>query len=365
MSLEEQVYQALRGIADPESGTDIVSKGIVRDLRVEGGRVKISLSLESRDKEYVKGLQETIRAATASLPGVEKVDISRPLPMAASQAPPKPGQKAQSPFDQQQGIPGIRNIIAVGSGKGGVGKSTVAVNLALALEEAGFKVGLMDADIYGPSMPLMMGVQQTPITNAENKIIPLVAHNVKVMSIGFLIPEGTPLIWRGPILQQMIQQFLTGVTWGQLDYLVVDLPPGTGDVQLSLAQLVPITGAVMVTTPQDVALTDVLRGIAMLQKVNVPVIGIVENMSYFECPHCHQTTKIFSEGGGERASERLSIPLLGKIPLDPEVVIGGDKGIPAVKGKPASAQAEIYRRIAGAVAEACEAAAVPGARPPG
>jgi len=245
-------------------------------------------------------------------------------------------------------LPQVQHVVAVSSGKGGVGKSTVAVNLAVALAASGAKVGLLDADIYGPNVPMMLGVGKQP-EQKEGKIIPAESHGVKVISMGFFVGEDTAVVWRGPMIHSAIQQFLRDVIWGELDHLLVDLPPGTGDAQLTLAQLVPLCGAVTVTTPQEVALHDVRKGMMMFQKVNVPLLGLIENMSYFVCGHCGERTEIFSHGGGERAAEKLGIPFLGHIPIDPAIRAGGDTGMPIVVADPASPQAKAFREIADAL----------------
>ena len=242
-------------------------------------------------------------------------------------------------------IPGVKHVIAVSSGKGGVGKSTVAANLACAVALTGAKVGLLDADLYGPNIPMMMGGTTGP-EQKDGKILPVEIHSVKLISMGFLVPEEAPLVWRGPMVHQYLQAFFRDVLWGDLDYLFIDLPPGTGDVQLSLSQMVPLAGAVTVTTPQEVALYDVRKGMAMFQKVNVPLLGIIENMSYFVCGHCGERTEIFSYGGGERAAEKLGVPFLGRIPIDPAIRDGGDTGHPIVVANPASPQAAAFRAIA-------------------
>ena len=242
-------------------------------------------------------------------------------------------------------IPGVKYVIAVSSGKGGVGKSTVSVNLAVALALSGAKVGLLDADIYGPNIPMMMGVTKPP-EQIDGKIAPAESHGVKLISMGFFVPEDTAVVWRGPMVHTAIQQLFRDVLWGELDYLLIDLPPGTGDAQLTLTQLVPLTGAVTVTTPQEVALHDVRKGMMMFQKVNVPLLGIVENMSYFLCGHCGERTEIFSHGGGERAAAKLGIPFLGRVPIDPAIRDGGDSGTPIVVADPASPQSAAFREIA-------------------
>lgn len=251
--------------------------------------------------------------------------------------------------DKDNLIPTVKHTLAVSSGKGGVGKSTVAVNLAVALTMQGAKVGLMDADMYGPNIPMMMGVERPP-EQQDGKLRPAESHGVKLISMGFFVPEDTPLTWRGPMIHTAIQQFLRDVIWGDLDYLIVDLPPGTGDAQLSIAQLIPLTGAIIVTTPQEVALHDSRKGLVMFQKVNVPILGIIENMSYYVCGTCGERTDIFSYGGGERAAEKLHIPFLGRIPIDPAIRAGGDRGMPLVMADPASPQAKAFMEIASRIA---------------
>ena len=245
-------------------------------------------------------------------------------------------------------IPGVKHAIAVSSGKGGVGKSTVAVNLAVAMGLSGAKVGLLDADIYGPNIPMMMGIEKTP-EQKEGKISPAESHGIKLISMGFFVPEDQAVVWRGPMVHTAIQQLFRDVLWGELDYLLIDLPPGTGDAQLTLSQLVPLAGAITVTTPQDVALHDVRKGMMMFQKVNVPLLGIIENMSYFVCGHCGERTEIFAYGGGERAAEKLDVPFLGRVPIDPAIREGGDTGRPLVVAHPESPQAKAFRDIAGQV----------------
>lgn len=251
------------------------------------------------------------------------------------------GPQPQAPTNL---VPGVKHVVAVSSGKGGVGKSTVASNLACALAQAGAKVGLLDADLYGPNIPMMMGSSKGP-EQQDGKIIPVENHGVKLISMAFLVPEDTPLVWRGPMVHQYLQAFFRDVLWGELDYLLIDLPPGTGDVQLSLAQMVPLAGAITVTTPQEVALYDVRKGMAMFQKVNVPLLGIIENMSFFMCGHCGERTEIFSHGGGERAAEKLGVPFLGRIPIDPAIRDGGDSGHPIVVADPGSPQSGVFREI--------------------
>lgn len=265
------------------------------------------------------------------------------------------GERNETQGDQSQShgkedlIPNVKHVIAISSGKGGVGKSTVAANLAVAFSLAGAKVGLMDADVYGPNIPMMMGVPKPP-EQQDGKIKPAESHGVKLISMGFFVPEETAVVWRGPMIHTAIQQFFRDVIWGELDYLLIDLPPGTGDAQLTISQLVPLRGAVTVTTPQEVALYDVRKGMMMFQKVNVPLFGIIENMSYFVCGHCGERTDIFSTGGGERAAEKLGIPFLGRIPIDPAIRAGGDAGTPIVVANPASPQAAAFREIAAKIA---------------
>lgn len=256
-------------------------------------------------------------------------------------------------------IPTVKHVIAVSSGKGGVGKSTVAANLACAMAQKGLEVGLLDADLYGPNIPMMMGSTDGP-EQKDGKILPAQSHGVKLISMAFLVPEEAPLIWRGPMVHQYLQAFFRDVLWGDLDVLLIDLPPGTGDVQLSLSQMVPLAGAITVTTPQEVALYDVRKGMAMFQKVNVPLLGIVENMSYFVCGHCNERTEIFSHGGGERAAEKLGVPFLGRIPIDPAIRDGGDSGHPIVVADPGSPQAEAFRTIAQKVIDGLGGAAKNG-----
>ncbi|UCE62878.1 MAG: Mrp/NBP35 family ATP-binding protein, partial [Nitrospirota bacterium] len=263
---------------------------------------------------------------------------------------PESGQGQPQPQQKDNLIPEVQHVIAISSGKGGVGKSTVTANLAVALRLTGLEVGLMDADIYGPNIPMMMGVTEPPEKEGE-KIRPAEGHGVKVMSMGFFVPEETPVVWRGPMVHGAIQQFFRDVQWGKLDYLLIDLPPGTGDVQLTLSQLVPLTGAITVTTPQEVALHDVRKGIMMFKKVNVPILGVIENMSYHVCSHCGERSEIFSHGGGERAAEKFEVPFLGSIPLDSAIRQGGDMGTPIVIADPSSPQAKVFREIAATLVE--------------
>ncbi|MBI4357886.1 MAG: iron-sulfur cluster carrier protein ApbC [Candidatus Omnitrophica bacterium] len=337
---EEQILNALKTVKDPDLHRDIVSLGFIKDLKVEGGTVDFTIELTTPACPVRDQLKQECESKVRALPGVKEVRVE----MTSS-------TRGRSRFESATVLPGVRNIIAVASGKGGVGKSTVAANLALALAKTGAQVGLLDCDIYGPSMPLMFGlVGRQPEVTADEKILPLKAHGIRLMSIGFLATEKAPIIWRGPMVHQIIQQFLTRVEWGELDYLILDLPPGTGDAQLTLTQSAPLSGAVIVTTPQEVSLIDARKGLQMFQKVNVPVLGLIENMSYFKCPDCGHVAHIFSGGGGEKMSEELGVPLLGQIPIDSAVVETGDQGTPIVAAKPEGQTAKIYQIIAGAIA---------------
>jgi ATP-binding protein involved in chromosome partitioning len=336
---EEQILKALSAIQDPDLHKDIVTLGFVKNVRIQNSHVSLDIVLTTPACPVKDQMQNEAKRILGTLPGVSTVDVNMTSSVTSGQSSVK-----------ENYIPEVKNTIAVSSGKGGVGKTTVSVNLAVALAEAGAKVGLLDADIYGPNVPLMMGVKSPPAGGQKDKIPPAQNYGVKIMSIGFFVPEETPIVWRGPMIHGAIQQFLRDVDWGVLDYLVVDLPPGTGDAQLSIAQLVPMTGAIIVTTPQDVALLDSRRGLAMFQKVHVPVLGIIENMSYFNCPHCNERTEIFSHGGGKKAAEKLGVPFLGEIPIETAIRAGGDEGRPILIAQPQSVVADIYRKVASAVA---------------
>lgn len=329
---------ALSTVKEPELGRDLVSLNMIKDLTLSGSQVSFTVELTTPACPLKDRIEREAREAVMRVPGVEQVDMKLTSNV-----------RAHNPASAQGGIPGVRNIIAVASGKGGVGKSTVAANLAVALAQSGAKVGLLDADIYGPSIPILMGVTDKP-RESDGRFIPPVQHGVKVMSIGFFLDLNTAVVWRGPMVGKALQELLRGADWGELDYLVVDLPPGTGDAQLTLCQSVPVTGALIVTTPQDVALSDVLKAIAMFEKVKVPVLGLVENMSYFICPHCEHRTEIFKYGGGRAAAQRLNIPFLGEIGIDPAIPVGGDAGEPLVVKSPDSPQAKQFHEVAGQVA---------------
>jgi ATP-binding protein involved in chromosome partitioning len=354
---EAAVLHVLRGIHDPDLGEDIVTLGLVKDLHIHDSEVAFTLVFTSQSPAARATLHSGASRAVSQMPGVSKVQVKMgsaargaPAPHAHPHAPAGPAAPAADL------IPEVKHTIAVSSGKGGVGKSTVAVNLALALKQGGAQVGLVDLDVYGPDVPLMMGAKGRP-GMFDNKILPVEAHGIKIMSIGLLVAEREALVWRGPMIHSAVQQFLRDVWWGPLDYLVFDMPPGTGDAQLSLSQVLPLTGVVMVTTPQDVALLDVRKALAMFRKLNVPILGMVENMSYFVAPDTGTRYAIFGEGGGTRVAEEFGVPLLGRIPLEIETRKGGDAGVPITVGAPGSAQAAAFRDLAATVAARVDAVA--------
>jgi len=338
---EAQVLAALGKVMDPELGKDLVTLNMIKDVKIDAGRVWFNLILTTMACPLKKELETNSINAVKAIPGVTEVNLTT-----GANVPQAKRLPDKTP------IPGVRNTIAVASGKGGVGKSTVAVNLAMALAKSGAKVGILDTDVFGPSLPLMMGLHEPMLATPEERLVPHEKYGIKLVSVGFMLDEETPLIWRGPLVMQLIKQFLTGVDYGELDYLVIDLPPGTGDVQLTLVQTIPLTGAVIVTTPQDVALIDARRAITMFNEVKVPVIGIIENMSFFVCPHCNEKSEIFSHGGGEKTSERYHVPLLGKLPIDMAMREGGDNGVPLVEAAPDSPQSLAFMQIASKVASA-------------
>ena len=348
---EAAVLEALRTVQEPELGGDLVARNMVRDLSVAGFEVAFTIELTTPACPLKDQIEGEVRRALSPL-GVTRVAIDWAATV-----------RRAAPRTPEQLVPGVKNVIAVASGKGGVGKSTVSVNLAVALAKAGATVGLLDADITGPNIPMMLGIDGQPTASANNKIIPLERHGVKAISIQFFVPEGQPIVWRGPLIGGAISQFLRDVEWGELDYLVVDLPPGTSDAQLTLAQAVPISGTVLVTTPQDVALADVAKALAMLRRLNVPIIGIVENMSAFVCPHCGEATEIFGRGGGERFAQEHRIEFLGKVPLDVTVRQGGDAGVPAVAQREPGPAAQALEHMAGLVAAAMSVRAATAAMP--
>ncbi len=344
---ESQVYDVLKSVKYPGYNHDIVSSGVVQDMDISGQNVRVVLQLNTNQQDIAAQLKQTAEEAVRTIPGIGTVAAEVRL---KEQAQPGAPQN-RNPFANMSALPGVRHVVAVASGKGGVGKSTVATNIAVALGMTGLRTGLLDADIYGPSIPLMMGVQQQPQVSSDNRIAPFVNHGIKMQSLGFFLGENAPVIWRGPMVMKAVQQLLKDTDWGELDALVIDLPPGTGDVQLTLVQTVPLTGAILVTTPQDLALLDVKKGAEMFKQVNAPLIGIVENMSFFVCPDCGKSTEVFRRGGGQKESERLGIPLLGRIPLDPVVCDTGDLGAPLVLSHPETSAAEEFKAIAATVTE--------------
>jgi ATP-binding protein involved in chromosome partitioning len=349
------VLEALRAVEDPEQHRDIVSLGLVRDLEIRDADVTFNLAFTTQAARTKVAVHSGASRAVSGLPGVGRVQVRMgsagpaAAPQGHAHAAPGPAAARSAEF-----IPDVKFTVAVSSGKGGVGKSTVAVNLAVALRQRGALVGLVDVDVYGPDVPLMMGTRGQP-GMFDNKIIPVEAHGVKIMSIGLLVAEREALVWRGPMIHSAVQQFLRDVNWGPLDYLVFDMPPGTGDAQLSLSQVIPLSGVIMVTTPQAVALLDVRKALGMFRKLNVPVLGVVENMSYFVAPDTGARYHIFGERGGARVAEEFGVPLLGEIPLEMETRQGGDTGVPITVGHPESAQSAAFRRVADAVVTRIEA----------
>jgi ATP-binding protein involved in chromosome partitioning len=370
-SLHERIAKALLRVQNPRVGADVLTADMVRDVATTtAGRVRLTLLLTAADDA---ALAREVRRAVERVEGVTEVriDVRDPVEFKAA-APPPPSRAlpvidaraAQGPMSAQmrpaptpKPYPNLGHVIAVSSGKGGVGKSTVATNLAVALAQRGAHVGLMDADVYGPNVPRMMGLSGPPSVVRE-QIVPHEAYGVKVISLGFLIERDQPAIWRGPIVMKIVTQFLKDVAWGQLDYLIVDMPPGTGDAQLSLVQATHVHGVLIVTTPQEVSVGDALRGVKMFQRVNTPVLGIVENMSWFECPHCGKPSALFGSGGGERLAREVELPLLVQIPLYPRVLEAGDQGSPIVVADPDSAAAKALATLAERVAETMQGAAV-------
>ncbi len=336
---ESDILAAMSKVMDPELHIDLVKAGMVKDVRVEGDKARLKIELTTPACPMKGKIQADAEAALKAVPGLKTFDIEWGAQVRAAPAGMggTPGQAL---------LPQVKNVILVGAGKGGVGKSTVAVNLATALAREGAKVGLLDADFYGPSVPLMTGINGKPVSPDGKSLLPMEAHGLKVMSIGFLVEADQALIWRGPMLHGALMQLVRDVRWGELDYLILDLPPGTGDVALSLSQSVRAAGAVLVTTPQDVALADVVRAKQMFDKVHIPVLGIVENMSQFVCPNCSHVTPIFNKGGGHRAAQMFSIPFLGEIPLDLKIREAGDAGLPVVLGAPDSPEALAFKTMA-------------------
>jgi ATP-binding protein involved in chromosome partitioning len=357
---KERVIEALRRIKGPDLESDIVALGLISEVVINNGKVYFAISVDPARAEELEALRQAAETVVKSIPGVEDVVATLTAdrsPGAARAGNGSGGEAAQrSPFTRpgaarearhrQGGVPGVANIIAVASGKGGVGKSTTAVNLALALKDRGLRVGVLDADIYGPSMPRLLGLHGQPQQLAGNKLEPMQAYGLRVMSMGFLVDEETPMIWRGPMVMSALSQMLKDVAWGELDVLVVDMPPGTGDAQLTMAQQVPLAGAIIVSTPQDLALIDARKGLNMFRKVNVPVLGLVENMSTFVCPHCGERSDIFGHGGARAESVRLGVPFLGEVPLTLKIRETSDEGRPVVATDAESPAAQAYREIA-------------------
>ena len=345
---EAQVYETLKTVKYPGYTRDIVSFGLVKSVQVHGQDVDVVVQMTTTQQDVATKIQQATEEALRALAGIGTVQVAVRL---KEQGPAEGHTHQQASPNNVAPLPGVQNILAVASGKGGVGKSTVATNLAVALSMAGLRTGLLDADIYGPSIPLMMGVHDKPQVTTTNRILPFFNHGVKMQSLGFFLGENAPVIWRGPMVMRAVQQLLQDTEWGELDILVVDLPPGTGDVQLTLAQTVPLTGAILVTTPQDLALLDVTKGAEMFKQVGAPLFGIVENMSFFTCPDCGKETEIFRRGGGQKESERLGIPLIGRIPLEPEVCDAGDTGVPMAIGHPDTQAGAEFHKIAAAIVE--------------
>jgi ATP-binding protein involved in chromosome partitioning len=332
---ESTVLDALRTVRDPDLHRDIVALKFVKNLRIDDDRVSFTIELTTPACPVKDQMRDQARAAVAQLPGVSSVDVQMTAQV----------RQAMGPDLNKAPVPGVRNIIAVGAGKGGVGKTTVAVNLAVALSQAGSRVAMIDGDIYGPNVPIMLGVQ-TQLTTDGKKIVPAQQYGLQLVSMAFLTQDDSPVIWRGPMLHGVIQQFFREVAWNDVDYLIVDMPPGTGDVALSLSQSVPVAGSVVVTTPQTVSLADTRRALRMYQKLNVPPLGLIENMSHFVCPTCQTETDIFGKGGGETLASEMSVPFLGRIPIYEPIRIGGDTGIPIVIGEPKSPAAQAFRAAA-------------------
>ena len=332
---ETEVLDALRSVRDPDLHKDIVTLKFVKDLRIDGDRVAFTIELTTPACPVKDQMRDQARAAVQQLPGVATVDVQMTAQVRSAAA----ADLGKAP------VPGVKNVIAVGAGKGGVGKTTVAVNLAIALSKMGSRVAMIDGDIYGPNVPIMLGIN-TQLGTDGQKIVPAEQYGLQLVSMAFLTNDDSPVIWRGPMLHGVIQQFFREVRWDAVDYLVVDMPPGTGDVALSLAQTVPVAGSVVVTTPQTVSVADTRRAVRMYQKLNVPTLGLIENMSHFVCPTCHHESDIFGKGGGEMLAEELSVPFLGRIPLYEPIRRGGDTGVPIVVGEPTSPAALAFRTAA-------------------
>jgi ATP-binding protein involved in chromosome partitioning len=347
--LEQRVWEALRGVRFPGMSRDIVSFGFVDRVHVEGGDIAVDLAIVTHNGEAATQVRAQTEDVLRALPGATSARVELKLSV-----PPSRAEGAQQAIARDPRlIPDVTHVVAVASGKGGVGKSTVAANLAVALARLGHRTGLLDADIYGPSVPTMFGIHERPRV-VGNRVMPFERYGVRLMSLGFVVDNDQPVIWRGPMVMKALEQMLGDVEWGALDFLIADFPPGTGDAQLTMAQKIPMAGAVVVTTPQDVALIDARKGLAMFRKLNVPVLGIVENMATFVCPHCGEETAIFKHGGGERTAAELQTEFLGRIPLDAAIVAGGDSGVPIVVGQPDGPHALAFRQVAEAVVGAVD-----------
>jgi ATP-binding protein involved in chromosome partitioning len=359
---EREVLDALSRVRDPDKGGDVVSLGMISGVVIRNGNVGFAIEVEPERGPRLEPLRKAAEAAVEALPGILSVTAvltAESAPRAAPSQAPASAARAKTGL-----VPGAKSIVAVASGKGGVGKSTVAANLALALRANGLSVGVLDADIYGPSMPRMLGISGRP-SSADGKILrPMENYGIKCMSIGFLVPEDTAMIWRGPMVMSALQQMLRDVDWGELDIMIVDMPPGTGDAQLTMAQQVALAGAVIVSTPQDIALIDARRGLQMFNKVNVPVLGIIENMSYFLCPHCGGRSEIFSHGGARSEAARLGVEFLGEVPLDLAIRETSDEGRPIAVSQPGSANAQLFREIAARLWQKLSGADTPVRAPP-
>src|SRR5436190_7990389 len=333
------VLDALKVVRDPDLNRDIVSLGFIKDLRVDGGRVAFTIELTTPACPVKDQMRDQARAAVSAVAGVSGVDVQMSAKV----------REAVGPEAGKQPLPTVKNVIAVGAGKGGVGKTTVAVNLAVALAKCGGRVGIIDGDIYGPNVPIMLGIK-TQLTTDGKKILPAEQYGLQVISMGFMTSDEAPVIWRGPMLHGAIQQFFREVRWNDLDYLIVDMPPGTGDVALSLSQTVPVAGSIVVTTPQQVSLADSRRAVGMYKKLNIPTLGIIENMSHFVCPTCSHEADIFGRGGGEQMAQQLGVPFIGRIPIYQPIREGGDSGVPLMMSDPDSAAAKAFMAAAERVA---------------
>jgi ATP-binding protein involved in chromosome partitioning len=341
---ESAVWDALKAVKFPGMSRDIVSFGFVHQVKAEAGSVVVDLQMSTHNPAAGEKVREEVERTLRALPGVAAVRVN----MNVVKPPAREEATSKAIAQDTSLIPEVRHVVAVASGKGGVGKSTVAANLAVTLAQLGHRVGLLDSDIYGPSVPTMFGITQKPRV-VGNRIFPFEKYGLRLMSLGFILETDTPVIWRGPMVMRAIEQMLGDVEWGALDYLILDLPPGTGDAQLTVTQRIQLAGAVIVTTPQDVALIDARKGLAMFRKVNVPVIGIVENMSTFICPHCGHATDIFKRDGGRKTADLLGTAFLGSIPLDPQIVLGGDAGVPITVADPKGPHGDAFRHVAEAV----------------